>query len=152
MIVKVKIADQEYKVEIYDLKSRPVKVTVDGEPFEVWLEDVSLPQEKGLQGFPDTTSSAKPASAYSTVQPCLSPSQAPGADRSKAVLSPIPGVILSISVKAGDFVKIGQELCVLEAMKMKNILRASRDGNISRVLVSPQEHVSHGQVLMEYSD
>jgi biotin carboxyl carrier protein len=68
------------------------------------------------------------------------------------VAAPIPGVILSVGVKTGDEVKTGQELCILEAMKMKNTIRAARDGKIASVHVSAGDQVSHGQALMDYSE
>ena len=75
-----------------------------------------------------------------------------GVDNAKAVRAPIPGVIISVAVKPGDVVKHGQELCVLEAMKMKNVIRASRAGTISVVHTTAQQHVKHHDVLMEYTD
>jgi biotin carboxyl carrier protein len=73
-------------------------------------------------------------------------------DKTKSVLAPIPGVILSIAVKPGDAVVFGQELCVLEAMKMKNQIRANRAGKIAELRVAPGEQVRHSQVLFEYAD
>ena len=70
----------------------------------------------------------------------------------KSVLAPIPGVIIAISVKPGDSVTRGQELCVLEAMKMKNAIRASRDGKIAAILVNVGDHVKNSQVLIEFTD
>ncbi len=75
-----------------------------------------------------------------------------GIDNAKAVRAPIPGVIISVAVKAGDVVKHGQELCVLEAMKMKNVIRASRAGTLGVVHTTAQQHVKHHDVLMEYTD
>jgi biotin carboxyl carrier protein len=73
-------------------------------------------------------------------------------DKGKAVLAPIPGVILSVAVCAGATVKVGQELCVLEAMKMKNAIRSTRAGVIANVYVSEGDHVKHGQVLVDFAD
>jgi biotin carboxyl carrier protein len=66
------------------------------------------------------------------------------------VLAPIPGVIISIQVKQGDEVSLGQELCVLEAMKMKNTIRSPRAGVIASVNVSSGETVKHHDVLVEF--
>ena len=55
-------------------------------------------------------------------------------------------------LKPGDTVETGQVLCTLEAMKMNNAIRASRDGTIARIHVAPGDHVKHGQPLMEFSD
>jgi biotin carboxyl carrier protein len=79
------------------------------------------------------------------------PTGAP-ANHVKAVLAPIPGVIISVGIKEGEAVATGQELCVLEAMKMKNSIRAKRAGKICAVRVTPGEQVRHSQVLMEFAD
>jgi hypothetical protein len=52
----------------------------------------------------------------------------------------MPGLIVSVAVAPGQEVKLGQELCVLEAMKMENVLRAERDGAIAEVNVAPPRH------------
>jgi len=59
----------------------------------------------------------------------------------------MPGTILSINVKAGDTVKKGQVLCILEAMKMENEIMSGADGTIASVAVSQGDSVSTGQVL-----
>ncbi|HCU57729.1 MAG TPA: acetyl-CoA carboxylase biotin carboxyl carrier protein subunit, partial [Anaerolineaceae bacterium] len=70
----------------------------------------------------------------------------------KDVSAPLPGVIVAILVKPGDKVSRGQELCTLEAMKMKNAIRSSREGTIASVDVAVGDQVSHGQVLMTFSE
>ncbi len=62
----------------------------------------------------------------------------------------MPGKVLAVRVQAGDSVAFGQELCVLEAMKMEQHIRAPRDGVIATVDVTPGEIVMHGQVLFTY--
>jgi biotin carboxyl carrier protein len=70
----------------------------------------------------------------------------------KVVKAPLPGVVDSIKVKVGDTVVFGQELVVLEAMKMKNSIKATKPGKITKVCVSVGETVPHGATLIEYSD
>ena len=72
------------------------------------------------------------------------------ADTSKMVLSPMPGLIVRIAVEAGDDVKTGQELLVLEAMKMENVLRAERDGKIEKIEVAEGDTVSSDQLLISF--
>ena len=76
----------------------------------------------------------------------------PGAGKSKSIHSPIPGVIISIAVQPGSHVSIGQEVCVLEAMKMKNIIRAPRDGKLASVHVTNGQIVKHHDLLVEYAE
>jgi propionyl-CoA carboxylase alpha subunit len=74
----------------------------------------------------------------------------PVPDTSKTVLSPMPGLIVSIPVCAGETVKAGQELVVLEAMKMENVLRAERDGVVEAVRVEPGATVAADEVLITF--
>ena len=64
--------------------------------------------------------------------------------------SPLPGVIVAVLVKPGDAVIRGQELCTLEAMKMKNAIRANREAVVEAVAVTVGEQVNHGQVLITF--
>jgi biotin carboxyl carrier protein len=66
------------------------------------------------------------------------------------VPAPLPGVIVAVSVQPGAEVSLGQELCVLEAMKMKNAIRAPRAGRIVSVHVAVGQTVKHRDVLVEY--
>ncbi|WP_027134812.1 acetyl-CoA carboxylase biotin carboxylase subunit [Geminicoccus roseus] len=71
-------------------------------------------------------------------------------DLSRFLVSPMPGLIVSVAVELGQEVKAGQELCVLEAMKMENVLRAERDGIIETLDAKPGDAVAADQVLMTF--
>ncbi|MFL5338440.1 MAG: acetyl-CoA carboxylase biotin carboxylase subunit [Geminicoccaceae bacterium] len=72
-------------------------------------------------------------------------------DRSRLVKSPMPGLIVSVAVAAGEEVKLGQELCVLEAMKMENVLRAERDGVVGDLKIKVRDTVAADQVLLTFA-
>jgi propionyl-CoA carboxylase alpha chain len=74
--------------------------------------------------------------------------QAP--DLSRFLLSPMPGLLISIAVGEGEEVKAGQELAVVEAMKMENILRAASDGRVARVLAQSGAGVEVDQPILEF--
>jgi biotin carboxyl carrier protein len=63
--------------------------------------------------------------------------------------APMPGLIVRINVAAGDTVKAGQGLVVMEAMKMENELRATADGKVKRVAVTERSAVEKGALLLE---
>jgi propionyl-CoA carboxylase alpha chain len=63
----------------------------------------------------------------------------------------MPGLILSVAVAPGEPVKAGQELAVLEAMKMENVLRAERDAVVEDIRVAPGATVAADQVLMAFA-
>ena len=73
------------------------------------------------------------------------------ADTSKLVLSPMPGLVVSIDVAEGQSVRSGEVVAVLEAMKMQNILRAERDGVVKAVSVKPGDSVAADEVLVEFA-
>jgi propionyl-CoA carboxylase alpha chain len=73
------------------------------------------------------------------------------ADTSKMVLSPMPGLVVSIDVAAGQEVKTGEVVAVLEAMKMQNILRAERDGVVKTVNAKSGDSVAADEVLVEFA-
>ena len=153
----VKVDDQFFEVELGDLHARPVLATVDGDTFEIWPEEQGggTPGSEALGS--EALGSGTPVSA--TKEPAVAAPQSPlaatpagAAPTTSEVLAPIPGVILSITVKPGDSVVFGQELCVLEAMKMKNHIRANRAGTIASVCIESGDQVKHGQVLMAYTN
>ncbi|KAI2497559.1 CoA carboxylase [Fragilaria crotonensis] len=71
-------------------------------------------------------------------------------DTSDMVLSPMPGTLISIAVQPGDSVQIGQELCVLEAMKMQNIIRSPRTGVIATCRVPVGATLAADQVILDF--
>ena len=72
-------------------------------------------------------------------------------DTSKMIMSPMPGVIYSINVKVGDEVVPGQEVCIVEAMKMQNALRTETAGKVKAVHVKKGQTVNGDQVLIEFA-
>lgn len=64
--------------------------------------------------------------------------------------SPMPGRILSIHVKAGDHVKVGDPILSLEAMKMENILKSDGEGLVKRIAIEKEQVVDKGQLLIEF--
>jgi biotin carboxyl carrier protein len=63
--------------------------------------------------------------------------------------APMPGMVLEIFVKEGDFIKTGDKLMILEAMKMENILKADFEGEISEILIEKGKAVTKGQILIK---
>ena len=70
----------------------------------------------------------------------------------REVGSPMPGLIVTVAVQAGDVVTRGQKLLSLEAMKMETTVYAERDGKIAEVLVAPGTPVEAGELVVKYAD
>ncbi len=71
-------------------------------------------------------------------------------DTSRQLLCPMPGLVVSIAVEVGQEVKAGEQLCVVEAMKMENILRAERDSRVSAIHAGPGDSLAVDAVIMEF--
>jgi propionyl-CoA carboxylase alpha subunit len=71
-------------------------------------------------------------------------------DMSRFLLSPMPGLLVSLAVQEGEEVKAGQELAIVEAMKMENLLRAERDGKVSRLHAKPGDSLAVDQAILEF--
>jgi propionyl-CoA carboxylase alpha chain len=75
----------------------------------------------------------------------------PAPDLSRFLLSPMPGLLVSLAVGEGQDVKAGEELAVVEAMKMENVLRAERDGKVKKIRAKTGESLAVDQVILEFS-
>jgi propionyl-CoA carboxylase alpha chain len=72
-------------------------------------------------------------------------------DSGKALLCPMPGLVVSIAVKEGQEVKAGEPLAIVEAMKMENVLRAERDAAVKKVHVKPGDSLAVDAVILEFA-
>lgn len=88
-----------------------------------------------------------PAGAVTSARRSATPRGGAGGQQ---LTAPMPGVILGIEVAVGALVEKGQTLMVLEAMKMKNELKAERDGTVAAILVNTGDQVKHGDPLLEF--
>uniref|UniRef100_A0A7S1ECZ6 Propionyl-CoA carboxylase alpha chain, mitochondrial n=2 Tax=Hemiselmis andersenii TaxID=464988 RepID=A0A7S1ECZ6_HEMAN len=73
-------------------------------------------------------------------------------DHSKTLRSPMPGKVHSIAVQEGEHVRVGQELCVVEAMKMQNVLRCEKDSIVAKIPVSVGQSVAVDEVILEFAE
>jgi len=144
MKIHVKIQEKIFTVKIGDIQARPIQAEVDGEIFEVWPEETLIPSKTSL------TVSSTPQITHPVPPVESNRSSIKSTEKTSTVIAPIPGVIIEITANIGDSVTYGQELCVLEAMKMKNSVRANRDGLIKKIFISVGDHVRQSQVLMEF--
>ncbi len=72
-------------------------------------------------------------------------------DTSKLIMSPMPGLVVSVAVKVGQEVKSGEPVCVVEAMKMQNIIRAEADGTVKALNAAAGASVAADEVLVEFA-
>lgn len=147
-----KINGNDYNVTINSVEGNVADVTVVAN-YKVELGNGTAPiSVQPAQTAAPAVQSAQAAAPAAPVQaPAPTPAPAPAAapavpaasGAGKPVTSPLPGVIVEISVKVGDSVKAGQQVAVLEAMKMENAIEADHAGTVTAV------HVNKGDSVLE---
>lgn len=139
---KLKINGNDYAVTINEVDDNIAEVEVNGTPFKVEFE-------KPITKKPAATVVAKPAAKAAGAAPAATVSKPVAASGAgETVTSPLPGVILEVSVKVGDAVKKGQKVMVLEAMKMENVIEATADGTVTAIKVDKGDSVLEGAPLV----
>ncbi|MBR6863675.1 MAG: biotin/lipoyl-binding protein [Bacteroidales bacterium] len=129
---KFKIGGKEYNVTVNPKEGKLFDVTVNGATYEVESENA-----------PVAAPAPQPAAAPVQAAPAAAAPAAKPAGAGEKVASPLPGVIIEVSVKEGQQVKAGQKVAILEAMKMENEIPAPKDGTITDI------HVHKGDTLQE---
>lgn len=143
--LKVTFDGKEYIVEVRETSPGILEVEVNGQVHQVSLESLGAP----LQESPRISEAAPVAPPIPASRPEPIPAQ-PTATQANLVSAPMPGDIVKICVKTGDTVSIGHELLVLEAMKMKNVIRSPQAGKVSAVEVSVGQSVKFGEPLIRF--
>lgn len=139
---KFKINGKGYDVAIDTMEGNVASVTVNGVAYQVELENTPAAE----------SDAATPVMVQNPARPAA-PAPAAAAEKAaagagKAVTSPLPGVVIAIKVNVGDVVKSGQEVAVLEAMKMENSIEATQDGTVSAVHVTKGDSIQEGTAII----
>jgi glutaconyl-CoA/methylmalonyl-CoA decarboxylase subunit gamma len=131
--VLVTINGEKFQVDVEDLDQRPIIAYVEGSRFEINLDQEGKTDDAGFEIL--TTEGAAHSIPAGTA--C-------------DVTAPMPGDIVSIHVKAGQVVKTGDPLCILDAMKMKNTIHAPQPGTIAEVCIAEGQSVEYGVTLFRF--
>ena len=119
------------------------RVTVNGIPYDVVVEEI---------GEVASSAPAAPAAPVAPAAPAAAPKAPAAAPKGNAgataIKAPMPGTLIKVNVKAGDAVKKGDVLCVLEAMKMENDILAPADGVVATVEAAQGASVTTDAVLV----
>ena len=126
-----------------DPRQEQVRVEVDGQTFTV-----------GVEAVPALAAAEAAEAAPATLPSLAVPPPSPGPSRlgGGSIVAPLPGVIKSIAVQAGQRVACGDQLLVIEAMKMDNVIRAPCGGTVGKIHVTEGRQVAYGETLMEMSN
>lgn len=133
---KFKINGNAYEVAVNSIEGKIANVNVNGADYQVELENAPA--------APAAPVAAAPVAAAPAAQAAPAPAAPAGAG--EKVPSPLPGVIIEVSVKEGQAVKAGQKVAVIEAMKMENEISAPKDGTVTAI------HVNKGDSVLEGAD
>lgn len=144
---KYKVNGAQYDVTINEIQGQLAKVVVNGIPFDVEMQNSQLSEDN----LPDVTTTAAPSAipaAPVAAAPAATEAAPSGAGEGTPVKAPLPGVVTKINVSVGQQVKKGENVLVLEAMKMENNITAEADGTVSGIAVKAGDSVLEGAVLL----
>ncbi|NLC50082.1 MAG: biotin/lipoyl-binding protein [Bacteroidales bacterium] len=140
-VFKYKINGSPYRVVVQKSDEESVELEVNGTPYVVELEPKKKKTISSIQRQVPSSDQKEVAHKPTVTRTAV-------AAGSAVINAPLPGVVLDIKVKAGDVVKKGQTLIVLEAMKMENNIAAPSDGTISKISVEKGASVLEGTELI----
>ncbi|MDP3173244.1 MAG: biotin/lipoyl-containing protein, partial [Phenylobacterium sp.] len=147
----VKFMPEGRTLSLTDIVWKPGQPTfrgaLDGRPFTVAVKPAAEGFTIRHRGAQARVLVLTPRSAE--LHDKLPPKQA--ADTSKMVLSPMPGLVVTLDVVVGQEVKVGEQVAIIEAMKMQNIIRAERDGTVKTVGPQAGDSVAADEVLVEFA-
>ncbi len=140
-----------YSVDIVDLAGNQATVNVNGVTYKVEIAGGALPVLSAEPRAAAPAAAAQPAAramagAAKAAPAMAAPAAAPAGG--EVISAPMPGHILSVAVKEGDTVEVGDTVLVMEAMKMENEIKAHVSGTIQEVKVSKGQDVGVGEVLI----
>ena len=123
--------------------------TLNGKKYEVEIERVDeyRPLDRGAQASAPAPILAAAPAPKAAPAPAAAPAAPAGAAGAVAVPAPMPGKILGVKASAGQAVKRGQVLLILEAMKMENEIVAPQDGTVATINVAVGDSVEPGATL-----
>jgi len=147
----IKVGDNHYIIESHSrLNDVRITGTVNGKPFTSQVERGTPKNPLALQiQHNGTRIEALVVSPRMAELHQMMPFKTPP-DMSRFVLSPMPGLLVNVTVTAGQKVQAGERVAVIEAMKMENILFAAHDGVVKKVMATQGESLSVDQVIVEF--
>jgi propionyl-CoA carboxylase alpha chain len=146
-LLRVQVGGRDYPITFKGhVRDIAMHGEVGGKPFCAQIERRVLPYRVIYEG---AQIEVRVLSVRAAELTALMPFKAPP-DLSKFLLSPMPGLLVDVAVQAGQVVRAGEKLAVIEAMKMENILVASQDGVVAQVKAAKGESLSVDQVILEF--
>jgi biotin carboxyl carrier protein len=132
---------------------KKLKITLNGKSYEVDVEILKDDDATPMAYMPVMSPMVAPAPVVAAAAPAAAPKAAApsGGGGGSTLTAPMNGLVIELLCKVGDTVTAGQNVVVLEAMKMKTNIASTRDGKIASINVSPNDSVETGQTLITYA-
>ena len=133
---KFKVNENGYTVNIKSHEDNIIQLEVNGTSYEVKMQE-------------EVKKTKTPTLIRSASKQPAAPLQVNPKSAKTRIVAPIPGVVLSIDVKVGDTLKVGDRMLVLEAMKMENSIVCEKAGVISAIKISVGQQVLNDEITIE---
>ena len=125
--LKIKIGDKWFEVDVLEFSLERAVFLVDGEQMTVTPSLVKQDQPPGEHSSLSDTN----------------------CDSLKSFTAPMPGTVIEILVGVGDHINIGDEVCILESMKMQQVLRSEVSGTVRSIEVSEGDQILDGRIIFD---
>ena len=122
--LRIKIKDKWFEVEVLEFSTKKAVFLVDGEQMIVTPGSKVTPDTSSEQSFSDLSIS-------------------------KSFTAPMPGTVIELLVEVGQKIDEGEEVCILESMKMQQVLRSEVSGVVKRIVASEGDQILDGQVIFD---
>ena len=122
--LRIKIKDKWFEVEVLEFSTKKAVFLVDGEQMIVTSGSKIALDTSSEQSFSDLSIS-------------------------KSFTAPMPGTVIELLVEVGQKIAAGEEVCILESMKMQQVLRSEVSGVVKRIVVSEGDQILDGQVIFD---
>ena len=133
--VRVRVNDEWYDVRVGDIYQSPVDVEIDGEIYMVELDAA-------------VSSGSRKSESNRTTRKRNEQAGLRGLIDEKVIRCPLPGRVVSVSVVKDQTLQPGDEICVLESMKMEQSVRMAQSGIIKSIKIKEKQSVNAGSILL----
>ena len=133
---KFRIHDNNYKVNIISHEGNIIDLEVNGTSYSVKMKE-------------EIKKSKTPTLVRAASKRPAEPLKVNPSSQKTKIVSPLPGTIFSIGIKVGDVLKVGDNMLVLEAMKMENNITAENAGTVSAIYITVGQQVLQNDLLIE---
>lgn len=140
-VYRFKIFGNDFETRVLRRDQTEMVISVNGQEYKVYLE----PSKERELAYPTPRLVRAPAIHGEGPKKTAAPDEPKGAG---VIRSPLPGLVLKLLVEQGQSVKKGQNVCVMEAMKMENAIPSTVDGVVEQVCVRQGDSILEGQELV----